>query len=177
MRQSQQLTNTMLKHIQGEEANMKIAKVWRKRRAVSPILAAILLIGLAVAAGAVLFVIVLPMIQSTGELHFSSINFSDFDENGINDKVVFTLTNEESKTVSITAIEIQADTGTSWATITNANTTTTYPFTITTSQSKIDITYTFAEPLSTDNLRIRVTYEIGGEVQDYLISSEYAAAA
>jgi len=111
---------------------LKIVKIWRKRRAVSPILAAILLIGLAVAAGAVLFLIVLPMIQSTGELKFSSVNFSDIDDNGTNDKVVFTLTNELSKSVSITNIEILAND----AAITNANTTTTFPFTIITSQSE-----------------------------------------
>ena len=39
-------------------------KLMRKKRGVSPIIAAILLIGLAVLAGAAIFVIVLPMLQS-----------------------------------------------------------------------------------------------------------------
>ncbi|MFX0122869.1 MAG: archaellin/type IV pilin N-terminal domain-containing protein [Candidatus Hodarchaeota archaeon] len=152
---------------------MKIHKLIRKKRAVSPILAAILLIGLAVAAGAVLFVVVLPMIQSSGELKFGSVNFSDMDDNGTNDKVVFTLTNELSKTVTITSIEIQADN----TPITNANSTTTLPFTIITSQSKIDITYIFAEPADGAVLRIKVEYKIGDDVQDPLYSADYDAAA
>ncbi|MFX1505161.1 MAG: archaellin/type IV pilin N-terminal domain-containing protein [Promethearchaeota archaeon] len=152
---------------------MKIHKLLRKKRAVSPILAAILLIGLAVAAGAVLFVIVLPMIESSGELKFSSVKFSDIDENGTHDKLVFTLTNELSKTVTITKIEIQANE----IPITNANSTTTFPFTITTGQSKIDITYNFAEPVDTAVLRIKVEYKIGDDVQDPLYSTDYDAAA
>ncbi|MFX0173030.1 MAG: archaellin/type IV pilin N-terminal domain-containing protein [Candidatus Hodarchaeota archaeon] len=153
---------------------MKIAKIMRKRKAVSPILAAILLIGLAVAAGAVLFVIVLPMIQSTGELGFSSIKFSDTDTSGVNDKVVFTLTNEESKVVSITAITVQAYNGTTWDPVNGSSTTTTFPFNIGVSQSEIDITYTFTDPsASYTKLRIKVDYKIGDDVQDPLISAEY----
>ena len=45
---------------------MNIRRLIRRRRAVSPILAAILLIGLAVAAGAVLFTVVMPLIDNPG---------------------------------------------------------------------------------------------------------------
>ena len=45
---------------------MNTRRLIRRRRAVSPILAAILLIGLAVAAGAVLFTVVMPLIDSPG---------------------------------------------------------------------------------------------------------------
>jgi len=152
---------------------MKIHKLLRKKRAVSPILAAILLIGLAVAAGAVLFIVVLPLIESPGEFYFSSVKFSDVDDNGTNDKVVFTLTNEASQSVTITNIELQAGE----TPITNANTTTTFPFTITLGKSKIDITYIFAEPASSAVLRIKVEYKIGDDVQDPLYSADYDAAA
>ncbi|MFX0049806.1 MAG: archaellin/type IV pilin N-terminal domain-containing protein [Candidatus Hodarchaeota archaeon] len=155
---------------------MKIAKIWRKRRAVSPILAAILLIGLAVAAGAVLFVIVLPMIQSSGEFSFSSVKFSDIDTDGNNDKVVFTLTNELTKSVTVTNVTIQGKIGTTWVDLTNDdNTTRTFPFNIGTSESEIDITYTFDPGTATD-LRIKAEYKIGDEIQDPLYSSEYDAA-
>lgn len=153
---------------------MKIAKIWRKRRAVSPVIAAILLIGLAVAAGAALFLIVLPMIQSSGELSFGSVKFSDTNNTDVNDKVVFTLTNEQSKVVSITAITVQAYDGTNWDPVNDSSTTTTFPFNIGVSQSEIDITYTFTDPsASYSKLRIRVAYKIGDEAQDDLVSAEY----
>ena len=156
---------------------MKIQRIWRKRRAVSPILAAILLIGLAVAAGAVLFVVVLPMIQSSGELSFGSVKFSDTGTDLKNDKVVFTLTNELSKQVTITNITVQGNPPTIWGDLTNDdNTTTTFPFNIGISQSKIDITY-FFDPGTATKLRIRVDYKIGDDVQDDLISAEYDVAA
>ncbi len=155
---------------------MKLVKLYHKRRAVSPILAAILLIGLAVAAGATLFVVVLPMITSSGELKFGDVTLSDIDTNGSNDKLVFTLTNKITKTVSVTNITIQGRTGTEdWTPLTNANTTTSFPFNIPTSESEFDITYTF-DPEIYDELRIRVEFSIGDVAQDPLYSTAYAVA-
>ena len=148
---------------------MNIRRLIRRRRAVSPILAAILLIGLAVAAGAVLFVVVLPMISSSGELKFGDIALSDLDTDGTNDKIVFTITNELAETAAITSITLLGDTSTA---ITNANTTTTFPFNIVTSQSKIDVTYVF-DPGAFTTIRIRVDYTIDGVAQDPLYSTEY----
>jgi len=153
---------------------LKITKLWRRRRAVSPILAAILLIGLAVAAGAVLFLIVLPMIQSSGELSFGSVTFSDTDSpaDGDNDKVVFTLTNELTKSVTITNITIYIDENP----ITNdTHTSTTFPFTISTSQSEIDITFTGLTGTGNDKYTIEVRYKIGDEDQTPLVSAAYDA--
>ena len=152
---------------------MKFTKLYCRRRAVSPILAAILLIGLAVSAGAVLFVVVLPMIQSSGELKFGSVNLTDVDTDGTNDKVVFTLTNERAKTVTITSITLLGDGTTA---ITNVNTTTTFPFNIATSQSKLDITYFFA-PGSYTTVKIRVQYSVESIAQDPLTSTSYDLAA
>ncbi|MFX0084820.1 MAG: archaellin/type IV pilin N-terminal domain-containing protein [Candidatus Hodarchaeota archaeon] len=45
---------------------MNFKKLTHKRRAVSPILAAVLLIGLAITAGAILFVVVIPLITAPG---------------------------------------------------------------------------------------------------------------
>lgn len=158
---------------------MKLVKLYHKRRAVSPILAAILLIGLAVAAGAVLFVVVLPMITSSGELKFGTTTFSDIDTDGSNDKLVFTLTNELAKSVSITSITIQGRNETAavaWTALTNANTTTSFPFNIATSQSEIGIIYTFATG-TYDELRIKVDYSAEDVAQDPLYSTAYAVAA
>lgn len=153
---------------------MKIAKIWRKRRAVSPILAAILLIGLAVAAGAVLFIIVLPMIQSSGELSFGSVKFSDTDSpaDGDNDKVVFTLTNELSKSVSITNITINVG---GFPITNDTHTSTTFPFNIAVSQSEIDITFTGLTGTGNEKYTIRVDYKIGDEAQEALVSTSYDA--
>ncbi len=159
---------------------MRLVKLYHKRRAVSPILAAILLIGLAIAAGALLFVVVLPMITSSGELKFGTTTFSDIEgDDSKNDKLVFTLTNELAKTVSITNITIQGKTGTGdWGSpFTNDdNTTTAFPFNIATSQSKIGITFTFV-PGTYDELRIKVEYSVDDVAQDPIYSTAYDVAA
>ncbi|MHA1993160.1 MAG: archaellin/type IV pilin N-terminal domain-containing protein [Candidatus Hodarchaeales archaeon] len=156
---------------------MNLIKIYRRRRAVSPILAAILLIGLAVAAGAVLFVVVLPMIQSSGELYYGETTLSDIDTDGFNDKLVFTLTNELSDGLQVTNIVLQGRTGTgTWTTFaTEDNTTTNFPFSITLSQSKIGIVFTF-DPGTYDELRIKVDYSVDGVAEDPLYSAAYDIA-
>jgi FlaG/FlaF family flagellin (archaellin) len=157
---------------------MNLVKLYRRRRAVSPILAAILLIGLAVAAGAVLFVVVLPMIQSSGELKFGTTTFSDVDADGSKDKLVLTLTNELAESVAITSITIEGKAAAgSWpgTTITDVNTTTTFPFNIATSQSEIGMIFDF-DPGTYEELRIRVDYSIESVAQDPLYSTTYDVA-
>ncbi|MFX0182981.1 MAG: archaellin/type IV pilin N-terminal domain-containing protein [Candidatus Hodarchaeota archaeon] len=153
---------------------MKIAKIWRRRRAVSPILAAILLIGLAVAAGAVLFIIVLPMIQGGGELYITGVTFSDTDSppDDVKDKLVFTLTNELKRQVTVTNITINAD---GEIISNNTHTSTTFPFNIAVSASKIGITFTGLDPEAATSITIVVSYKIGDEVQEPLVSSAIEA--
>lgn len=98
---------------------MKITKVIRKRRAVSPILAAILLIGLAVAAGAVMFVVILPMIAGPGlqvSIDQTSFAFTDTDGNKIYEKAKVPIKNTGGVDVSVTAVKVQtsSDGGTNW---------------------------------------------------------------
>ncbi len=76
---------------------MKLVKIYRKRRAVSPILAAILLIGLAVAAGAVLFVVVLPMIGGTAKVEFVSAVGADRNSDGLIDQITVSVQNTGSE--------------------------------------------------------------------------------
>ncbi len=75
---------------------MNLVKIYRKRRAVSPILAAILLIGLAVAAGAVLFVVVLPMIGGTAKVEFVSAVAADRNSDGLIDQITVSVQNSGS---------------------------------------------------------------------------------
>ncbi len=159
---------------------MNLIKIYRRKRAVSPILAAILLIGLAVAAGAVLFVVVLPMITSSGELYFGETTLSDIDTNGLNDKLVFTLTNELSDGLQVTNIVLQGrnqTAGVDWTSFTTEdNTTTNFPFSITYSQSKMGIIFTF-DPGTYDELRIKVDYAVDGVAEDPLYSAAYDIVA
>jgi flagellin-like protein len=155
---------------------MNLKQINKKRQAVSPILAAILLIALAVAAGAAVFLIVLPMIQSPGELEFGDIKFSDVDANGIYDKVVFDLSNEGLDDVVVTAITIQAydNTSSSWESITNANSSANLPLTVNSGQGEPSITIVFAEDADYTKWRIRVAFKIGDTAQDDLVSPEYS---
>jgi FlaG/FlaF family flagellin (archaellin) len=98
---------------------MKITKIIRKKRAVSPILAAILLIGLAVAAGAIMFVVILPMIAGPGlqiSIDQTTFAFTDTDSNKIYEKVKVPIKNTGGVDVSVTAIKVQtsSDGGTTW---------------------------------------------------------------
>ena len=72
---------------------MNIMKIYHKRRAVSPVLAAILLIGLAVAAAAVLFAVVLPMIGGTTKVGFVSAVAADRNNDGMLDQITVKVSN------------------------------------------------------------------------------------
>ena len=76
---------------------MNLVKLYRKKRAVSPILAAILLIGLAVAAGAVLFVVVLPMIGGTAKVDFVDAVAADRNSDGLIDQITVSVQNSGSE--------------------------------------------------------------------------------
>ncbi|MHA1228586.1 MAG: archaellin/type IV pilin N-terminal domain-containing protein, partial [Candidatus Hodarchaeales archaeon] len=76
---------------------MKTPRIIRRRRAVSPILAAILLIGLAVAAGAVLFVVVLPLISGTADVQFVSAVAADRNSDGLIDQITVQVQNKGSE--------------------------------------------------------------------------------
>ena len=81
---------------------MNIRRLIRQRRAVSPILAAILLIGLAVAAGAVLFTVVMPLIDNPG----GSVVFDESTTKLTATNAHVVLRNEGTETAQITNITI-----------------------------------------------------------------------
>lgn len=71
-----------------------IKKLIQKRRAVSPILAAILLIGLAVTAGAIIIVFVLPMLEGASNVEFVEAEADDRNLDGLLDKITVTVSNK-----------------------------------------------------------------------------------
>ena len=82
---------------------MKIRRLIRRRRAVSPILAAILLIGLAVAAGAVLFTVVMPLIDNPG----GSVVFDETKTTLSSTAAHIVLRNDGTENAKITNIDIE----------------------------------------------------------------------
>lgn len=75
----------------------------RKKRGVSPIIAAILLIGLAVLAGAAIFAVVLPMLQSGTTTSDITVNWSGSgNATNTGTKVTFTVTVANAGTAAIT---------------------------------------------------------------------------
>jgi flagellin-like protein len=127
---------------------MNIRRLIRRRRAVSPILAAILLIGLAVAAGAVLFTVVMPLIDNPG----GSVVFDESScEFTTNTSVHIVLKNEGTETAQITGITVES------ATITFVQ------FSINKGQGAIK-DYSFTA-LAAGTYTITVSFTLGGETQ------------
>ena len=145
---------------------MNIKKIIQKKRGVSPILAAILLIGLAITAGAVLFVVVIPMIQDPGGSLVFDETVTEFTGNTT---AKLALKNEASQTVSITAITIEWDEGAGYAG--NSAGFNFVAFTINTGQGAVK-TYTLTgtpDAASIVKWRVTVAFEIDGEAQTDLV--------
>jgi flagellin-like protein len=130
---------------------MKLIKLYRRRRAVSPILAAILLIGLAVAAGAVLFVVVLPLIDNPG----GSVVFDEASCTLTASGTHIVLKNEGTETATIKGITVSNSTYDAVFTFVQ--------FSINKGQGGIK-DYTFTDALSTGTYTIEVTFDIGESV-------------
>jgi flagellin-like protein len=88
-----------------EKNKMNLKKLVHKRRAVSPILAAVLLIGLAITAGAVLFIVVIPLITAPG----GGLVFDESTTTLSTSSLHLILKNEGSEDAEITDVEIGAD--------------------------------------------------------------------
>lgn len=84
---------------------MNMKKIYWKTRAVSPVIAAILLIGLAVLAGAAVAFIVLPLIEGNADIQFQSISGSDSNSDGLVDKITMTFVNTGTTAGTISQID------------------------------------------------------------------------
>jgi hypothetical protein len=97
-----------------------IKKLIQKRRAVSPILAAILLIGLAVTAGAIIIVFVLPMLEGASNVGFvaGTAVADDVNNDGLLDEVTFQVNNEGTVVDTLSEGTFTAGTVT-WSSLSN----------------------------------------------------------
>lgn len=73
----------------------------RKRKAVSTVVAAVLLIAITVVAVAVVWTIVLPMLTPKAQIDIIQVTWEDRDGDNLADKVVITIQNKGSKSISI----------------------------------------------------------------------------
>ncbi|MFX1285174.1 MAG: archaellin/type IV pilin N-terminal domain-containing protein [Promethearchaeota archaeon] len=85
---------------------MKILRLYHKKRAVSPVIAAILLIGLAVAAGAALFFVIIPMISTSTKIEFQGTPVFT------NGTAKIEIKSTGTKSATITDIKLEANNGT-----------------------------------------------------------------
>ena len=146
-----------------EMIKMNFKKLIKKRRGVSPILAAILLIGLAITAGAIMFVVVIPMIQNPGGSLVFDETTTEFTGNTT---AKLALKNEGSETVSVTAITIEYNDGTYSAATFNF-----VAFTINSGQGAVK-TYTLTDTPDAGDItkwRVTVEFSIDGDPQTDLV--------
>jgi flagellin-like protein len=141
---------------------MKTPKIIHQRRAVSPILAAILLIGLAVSAGAVLFVVVLPLISNPG----GSLVFDESTTTLSATNMHLVLKNEGTETASIDNIVVSS--GGVEANFTYVD------FSINKGQGAVK-DYSFVETLTPGTWTITVTFDLG-DVTGQTISIDLTVA-
>ncbi len=87
----------------------KIKKLFSKR-AVSPVIAVVLLIALTVAAAAMIYFIVIPMLQGDPQIVMLDQSYTDSNSDYYVDEVRFTFTNIGSDPTQVTDIELYKDT-------------------------------------------------------------------
>ncbi|OLS24506.1 MAG: hypothetical protein HeimC3_19360 [Candidatus Heimdallarchaeota archaeon LC_3] len=91
---------------------IKTFKKWDKHhKGVSPVIAAILLIGLAVLAGAAVFFIVLPLLAGSSDIAFSSITASDANQDGKVDTIKLSFTNSGTVAGEISEVDLSGMSG------------------------------------------------------------------
>lgn len=91
---------------------IKTFRKWDKHhRGVSPVIAAILLIGLAVLAGAAVFFIVLPLLSGAADVEFSSISATDANDDGLVDTIKLSFTNSGTVAGEISEVDLAGLTG------------------------------------------------------------------
>ncbi len=149
----------------------------RKKRAISPVIAVILLIGLAVAAAAVIFLVVLPLLEPTSNLEMTDafIEYDDAhttasDEGVGYGKGTVVLSNAGTGEIEVTKISIYHSTSISgpWTEMTNAvslqSITTSNPWTLEPLAYNDELTVRF--PIPTANYDNSMSYKIIVETKE-----------
>ncbi|MFX0066882.1 MAG: archaellin/type IV pilin N-terminal domain-containing protein [Candidatus Hermodarchaeota archaeon] len=83
-----------------------LRKLYYKKKGISPVISAILLIGLAVAAGAILIIVVLPLLTPAANVTVQETVVSDRNTDGEIDKILIKLTNSGTAADKITEVSI-----------------------------------------------------------------------
>ena len=87
---------------------MKV-RLFHRRRAVSPVIAAILLIALAVATVGIVYVIVQNLSDVDAEIVVEDQEFSDVNGNYMVDKIIFDLRNVGAEATNVTSVTFVVD--------------------------------------------------------------------
>jgi len=85
---------------------MAILKILRKKRAISPVIATVLLISLVVVAGSLVYFLVMPLLRGSAGVEFLTAQWFDGDSDNVVDRVYITIQNSGTATARITDINI-----------------------------------------------------------------------
>ena len=95
---------------------MKVFKIRNGKRAVSPVVATILLISLVVAASALVYFIVVPMLKGSANVDLITIQWFDSDGDTVADVAYVTIQNSGTASATLQQINVTIDTATTNAT-------------------------------------------------------------
>ena len=87
----------------------KLRSLWARRKAVSPVIAVILIIALTVTAAAIVYFVVVPMLRGKGELVVMSYELTDSDDTPFADKMTINVQNIGTAEEIITSLIVTKD--------------------------------------------------------------------
>ncbi|MCF2144123.1 MAG: hypothetical protein K9W42_10510 [Candidatus Heimdallarchaeota archaeon] len=87
----------------------KVKRLWRRRKAISPVIATILLIALTVTAAAIVYFVVVPLLRGRGELVIFGYELEDTDATYYADKITTDIQNIGTAEVTISSVSITKD--------------------------------------------------------------------
>jgi len=83
-----------------------LLKLWRRRKAVSPVIATILLIALTVTAAAIVYFVVVPLLRGNPELVLMDYELADTDASDLADELTLTLNNVGTAEATLATITV-----------------------------------------------------------------------
>ncbi|TET29008.1 MAG: type IV pilin [Candidatus Heimdallarchaeota archaeon] len=84
-------------------------RLWRRRKAVSPVIATILLIALTVTAAAIVYFVVVPLLRGNPELVLMDYELADTDASDLADELTLTLNNVGTADANLATITVIRD--------------------------------------------------------------------
>ncbi|NHJ49746.1 MAG: hypothetical protein FK733_18285 [Asgard group archaeon] len=86
-----------------------LARLWRRRKAISPVIATILIIALTVSAAAIVYFVVVPLLKGDGELVVLDYELEDTDASDLADKLTISVQNIGTAIATINGMSILRD--------------------------------------------------------------------